>query len=117
RNYRVAEVKADFEASIDSYNLTVMTAVQEVNNATVNYTSTLETIQLYKKVIETSQESLKLSMERYKQGLSEFTNVADAQINYLTYQNSLVSSKAKAITALITLYEALGGGWSGSLPQ
>ncbi|MDE6669452.1 MAG: TolC family protein [Muribaculaceae bacterium] len=117
RNYRVAEARADFEAAIDSYNLTVMTALQEVDNAMINYTESLKTIQLYKKVVEASHDALRLSMERYKQGLSEFTNVADAQINYLTYQNSLVSSKAKTLTALISLYEALGGGWNGSLPD
>lgn len=94
-----------------------MTAVQEVDNAMINYTESLKTIQLYKKVVEASHDALQLSMERYKQGLSEFTNVADAQMNYLTYQNSLVSSKAKTLTALISLYEALGGGWSGSLPD
>ena len=45
----------------------------------------------------------------YKQGLTPFTNVVDAQINTLTYANSLIAAKGEALVALINLYKALGG--------
>lgn len=117
RNYRVAEAKANMEEAIDNYNFTVLTALQEANNALSVLTTSQTTINEYKKVIEASQETLNLSVDLYKRGLASFTNVVDAQMDFLTYQNSLVEAKGKCLTALVTLYDALGGGWDGSLPD
>ena len=35
-----------------------------------------------------------------------------AQLNLLENTNSLVSAQGDALTALISLYDALGGGWN-----
>lgn len=117
RNYRVAEAKANFEASVDQYNLTVMTAVEEVNNALAKYEAAQQSIEFYKQTIEASREALHMSIDRYKQGLAEYTAVVTAQMDYLNYQNQLITAKGNSITALVTLYDALGGGWDGALPD
>lgn len=115
RNYRTAEAKAQLEAAIDSYNYTVMNAVIEVYNATSTFKSTMETITLTGDVIEQSKQSLDLAMERYKKGLSPLNNVVDAQISYLTNQDSQITAQGKALTAVVNLYEALGGGWNNDI--
>ncbi|MDE5845993.1 MAG: TolC family protein, partial [Muribaculaceae bacterium] len=112
RNYRTAEAKAQLEAAIDSYNYTVMNAVIEVTNATTTFKSTMQTIKLTEDVVNQSKESLDYAVERYKKGLSPFNNVVDAQISYLTNQDSQISAQGKALTAVVNLYEALGGGWN-----
>ncbi|MBD5358529.1 MAG: TolC family protein [Bacteroides sp.] len=111
RNYRTAEAKLQFEAAIDDYNLTVLNAVKEVDNALLNYNSTLEAIELQKKVVNESKKSLDLSVDLYKSGLTAFSNVVDGQMNWLESQNSLVELEGKALSTLISLYQALGGGW------
>jgi outer membrane protein TolC len=65
-------------------------------------------------VVEQSRKSLELSLDLYKRGLSPFNNVVNAQLDYLTNQNSLISAHGKALNAQIALYEALGGGWNSS---
>lgn len=115
RNYRTAEAKAQLEAAIDSYNYTVMNAVIEVYNATSTFKSTMETITLTGDVIKQSKQSLDLAMERYKKGLSPLNNVVDAQISYLTNQDSQITAQGKALTAVVNLYEALGGGWNNDI--
>lgn len=112
RNYRTAEAKAQLEAAIDSYNYTVMNAVIEVYNATTTFKSTMQTIKLTEDVIANSRQSLELAIDRYKKGLSPFNNVVDAQISYLTNQDSQVTAQGKALIAVVNLYEALGGGWN-----
>lgn len=112
RNYRTAEAKAQLEAAVDSYNYTVMNAVIEVYNATTTFKSTMETIKLTDDVIENSKQSLDLAIDRYKKGLSPFNNVVDAQISYLTNQDSQITAQGKALIAVVNLYEALGGGWN-----
>lgn len=110
RNARVAAAKADLRAQVESYNLTVMTACNEVDNAINAYINSLNTITLYQKAMESSAEFLQLSVDLYTQGLSDFTNVANAQSSYLEYANSAISSQGNALTYLIQLYQALGGG-------
>lgn len=111
RNYRTSEAKLQFEAAIDDYNLTVLNAVKEVDNALLEYNATLEAIELQKKVVNESKKSLDLSVDLYKSGLTAFSNVVDGQMNWLESQNSLVELEGKALSTLVTLYQALGGGW------
>lgn len=109
RKYALAEAQEQMKIGIDNYNLIVLTAVNEVDNAMSSYFSALQTMDSNQKVLEQSNESFELSVNLYKQGLTPFTNVVDAQINSLTYANSLISARGQALVSLINLYKALGG--------
>ena len=111
RNYALSEAKLQLESAVDQYNLTVMTAVQEVDNALISYASLLNAIELQKRVVEESKKSMELSFELYRSGLTMFTNVVDGQISWLTNQNTLVEMQGEALSALVTIYKSLGGGW------
>lgn len=111
RNIRVAEAKLNMQAGVDNYNMTVLNAASEVENAMSRISSSIAEAALEKEVMELSSKSLDLSMDLYKRGLSNFTNVVDAQLNYLTYQNSYITANADAMVAMVELYEALGGGY------
>ncbi len=112
RKYNVAAAREQMEAGIDNYNLTVMTAVEEVDNSISAYLSTLRKISVLNEVVEQSRKSLDLSLDLYKRGLNPFNDVVTAQLNLLENTNSLVSAQGDALTALISLYDALGGGWN-----
>lgn len=103
--------RESLEASVDSYNLTVLTALEEVRNCVIKYRNSLETIEQLKTVVENASESLTLSVDLYRQGLTSFTNVESASLNYLTYENQQVTASSQALLALIDLSKALGGGW------
>lgn len=111
RNYRTAEAKLQLEAAVDQYNLTVMNALEEVDNALIQYDATLTSIELQKKVVEQSEKSLNLAVDLYKTGLTPFSNVVDGQMNWLESQNTLVELEGKALATLVTIYQSLGGGW------
>ncbi len=111
RNYQVAEAKLQFEMELDSYNFAVMTAVQEVNDAIGTLSSVREQIDIDNQVIEFDRETMRLSLERYKLGLSDFNNLVNAQVALLTMENDLIVAKGSALTAMVNLYKALGGGW------
>ncbi len=114
RKYNVVSARRQMEIGIDNYNLTVMTAVQEVDDAISTYVSTLKNIDVLREVVTQSEQSLNLSLDLYKRGLNPFNDVVTAQLNVLENQNSLIVSKGNALVALIALYEALGGGWDVS---
>ncbi len=111
RSARVASARAQLEASVDNYNFTVMQAVVEVQNATTTFKSAMKTIELTADVIDESRRSLDLAVQLYKKGLSPFNNVVDAQLSFISNQDSQITAQGKALTAVVNLYEALGGGW------
>lgn len=116
RNAASAQARMNFEASVDDYNATVLGAMQEVDNSMSNYRAALRAIALRRDVIQESRHSFDLSLDLYKQGLSPFSNVADAMMSLLSNQNSLIGSQGKLLTSYISLYEALGGGFDPAEP-
>lgn len=103
--------KAQLGESVNQFNQTVLTAVQEVENAMSAYRNSIKQIVELREVIYQGQETLTLSLDLYKQGLSPFQNVLDAQRSLLSYENSLVEAKGQSLLYLIQLYQALGGGY------
>lgn len=115
RKYALAEARAQMEAGIDNYNLTLMTAVSEVENALTTYQANVEQARLCELASMQAQKTLRLSLDLYKQGLDNYTTVAQAQISNLKAEMDVISSRASVLTSLATLYQALGGGWSVDL--
>ena len=103
--------KAQLDESINQLNQTVLTAVQETDNAMNSYRNTIKQIVALWEVRKQGVETLKLSLALYKQGLSPFQNVLDAQRSLLSYENQLVQAQGSSLLQLISLYKALGGGW------
>ncbi len=111
RKYQLIEAKEQYMIGIDNYNNVVMTAVKETQNAMISYRYMLEETRELEDVTNEAFNSLKLSIDLYKRGLTSFTNVLTSQQTYLQYNNSLVSAKGKTLLSLISIYQALGGGW------
>ena len=105
------EAKAELEQSIISFNSCVLTAMQEVSNAMSLYKNSLLSIETLKETVRQGEETLQLSVELYKQGLTQFQSVLDAQRSLLSYQDNLVRTQGYSLTSLVQLYKALGGGW------
>lgn len=111
RKYAANAAKEAFMAGIDNYNLVVMTAVEETDNAISTYVNSLKHIDAINKVIEQNEEALRLAVDRYKSSLSPMSDVVTAQLTALSAENDLVIAQGDALSALINLYEALGGGY------
>lgn len=111
RKYAVASAKEQMLLGVDAYNLTVMNAFAEVENAMSSYNASVRILELNQEILAQSRQSFDLAMEQYKQGLSAFTNVVNAQNDWLTCANTLVSAHGSALISLIDLYKSLGGGY------
>lgn len=105
--------RAQLDESIHQFNQTVLTAVQETDNAMNAYRNSIQQIVAMREVCHQGEETLNLSLDLYKQGLTPFQNVLDALRSLLTYENQLVQAQGNSLIQLISLYQALGGGWSG----
>ena len=102
-----AQLQLDEE--INSYNQTLLTALQEVDNALVTYNKSLLQISALNDAFQQSQLTLDLAIEQYKNGLASYQTVLSSQISLLNYENSLVEARTASLRYLIELYQALGG--------
>ncbi|OYY00245.1 MAG: hypothetical protein B7Y73_10300 [Acidocella sp. 35-58-6] len=109
--------KAQQREAALNYAKTVLTAFYQVDVALVTYNQ--EHATLDQLVIETKQSRLALDLaeDQYRQGLADYLTVLTAQQSYLGAQQAEASSLAKVSTDLVTLYQALGGGWEGTYPD
>lgn len=117
RKHSVAEAKAELEAVEDRYSYAVATACQEAATAKSDFVSSIAEIEILEESVAQSHETLNLSLDLYKSGLSDFTNVMNAQISWLSDENSAINARNNALSNLMTLYRAMGGGWDGVLPE
>ena len=103
--------RAQLDESINQFNNTVLSAVQEVDNAMSAYRNSIKQIVACREMLYQGKEAFELSLDLYKQGLTPFQNVLDAQRSLLTYENTLVKAKGYSLVCLVQMYQALGGGW------
>ena len=105
------EARATLDGSILDFNEKMLTALQEVESAMSGYENSITQIVALREAVNQNEKTLDLSLELYKQGLTPFQNVLDAQRSLLTYENYLVQAQGGSLIYLVQLYEALGSGW------
>jgi multidrug efflux system outer membrane protein len=59
-----------------------------------------------------AQESLRLADIRYKAGADDLLTMLDAQRTLFAAQDQLAQIQLNRLQAAVSLYKALGGGWS-----
>ena len=89
----LASARAQLDSGIEQYNQTVLTAVQEVENAMNSYTHIVKQISMLKELVAEGEKTLSLSLDLYKRGLSGFQNVLDAQRSLLSYQKMCIRDR------------------------
>ncbi len=61
--------------------------------------------------LQSLEQAVRLSTELYQAGNKDFLNVLTAQRSKLETADTLAESHRLALTSLISVYKALGGGW------
>lgn len=99
------------EQALHNYELTVLTAMKEVNDSLVAYHEQRNKLNAVKRSVKASRETLDMALRLYKDGLTDFQNVLDAQRSLLTVEDNLDVAIGNTSIQLVKLYKALGGGW------
>lgn len=95
-----------------AYELTVLTALSEVENALVSVQRTAERLENLNRATAAAREAADLASVQYKAGTVDILTVLDVQRTLLSLQQSQATTAADQATAHIQLYKALGGGWT-----
>ncbi len=93
------------------FNQTVLTSLEEVENALVAYQKEKERYQSLNEVVDSTRRSLELADQLYTSGVGDFLNVLITQRALYQAEDALVQSERTVTENVVALYKALGGGW------
>ncbi len=100
----LASARAQLDSGIEQYNQTVLTAVQEVENAMNSYTHIVKQIAMLKELVAEGEKTLSLSLDLYKRGLSGFQNVLDAQRSFAFVSKILMCRRRETPSMRLFFY-------------
>ena len=112
---------ASFLELVEAYKQAVLNANQEVETGLVTFLKSQEQYKLQKKSVDAGKAALDTVREQWKAGNVDFTRVAQLLQNQVVLEDTLAQVQGEIATGLISVYEALGGGWelrlTGCSPQ
>jgi len=111
RHNRIRIEDARLEELLVTYQQTVLSAAQEVEDGLVGYLKSRDASTFAENAANAAQRSADISFAQYREGAVDFQRVLDAMRMLLAEQNSLTQTRSDIATNLISLYKALGGGW------
>lgn len=117
RRAKVRAQEAVLEQTRFAYKATVLTALQEVEDALVALRGDLERVSRLKLAVEAAGNAAIMANQSYQSGLADFQTVLETQRSLLNTQDSLSNASADVSADHVRLYKALGGGWMPSNPS
>lgn len=114
-NIRAQEART--EQALRGYEQTVLLAFEEVENSLGSYRREQSRRDSLAGAVQSSRRAVELADQLYRQGLTPFQDVLDAQRQLLALESQLVTSEQTVSTNLVQLYKALGGGWESEGPR
>ena len=115
---RAADVDAAtarYDEAAASYRSRVRQAVREVEEALVNLQSTAARRVDVQTAVDGYQASFSGTEALYKNGLASLVELEDARRTLLAAQTTVASLQLSRNTAWVSLYRAMGGGWTPAL--
>jgi NodT family efflux transporter outer membrane factor (OMF) lipoprotein len=99
------------EQALVRYEQSVLTALEDVENALVGYGKERQRRASLQRAVDANRRSVEMATQLYDRGLTDFLDVLDAQRALFLSEDALVQSDRTISTNLVALYKALGGGW------
>jgi NodT family efflux transporter outer membrane factor (OMF) lipoprotein len=103
--------QAALEQAQVAYRASVLTALQDVENALVALRGDRERLLRLSLAAESASNAALMARQRYDSGLVDFQVVLETQRSQLSTQDSVASTRADLGADHVRLYKALGGGW------
>ena len=115
QNIRVENARQ--EQALIRYEQTVLTSLEEVENALVGFGKEQERYRELAKSEVASRRAVTLANDQFRSGLVDFLSVLEAERTLFLAQEQLVRSEQLLSQNAVRLYKALGGGWQEPLKR
>ncbi len=99
------------EQALAQYEKIVLSAFAETESSLSSYIQQRDRFDALTRASISSNRALELSQELYRQGVSDFQRVLDAQRSVFVTEEALAISEQDLLTGVIAIYKTLGGNW------
>jgi len=103
--------KARQDELLQTYRKTVVSAFADVDNALVSIKETTAKLRVQREVVAASRRAFQLSEQQLKAGTADIVTVLNTQVTLFQAEDALWQAELARLLAIVSLYQALGGGW------
>jgi outer membrane protein, multidrug efflux system len=103
--------KSEDRQALIGYQQTIQRAFGDVSDALIAYDKNHSVREHQEQSVKDLQESVNVSLMRYRGGTSNYLEVLDSQRSLFTAELTLAQARNNEYQSLVQLYKALGGGW------
>ncbi len=109
--------KAIQDQMLQTYRKTVVSAFTDVDNALVAIRDTSDKLRLQRQVVAASRRAFQLSEQQLRAGTADIVTVLNTQLTLFQAEDVLWQAQLARLLAIISLYQALGGGWEPKMEK
>jgi multidrug efflux system outer membrane protein len=103
--------KSEERQALIGYEQTIQHAFGDVSDALIGYDKYHVVRERQEQSVKDLQESVNVSVMRYRGGTSNYLDVLDSQRSLFNAELTLAQARNNEYQSLVQLYKALGGGW------
>ena len=105
------------ESGLASYRRAVLGAFNEVEVALSDIRLLESQAEVAASSLDAAEEAFRIAQVRYEEGVADFQTVLQAQNTLFSTRNAFLDNKLQRLNAILSFYQALGGGWQpGDVP-
>lgn len=106
---RLRGAEASTRESLAIYELTVLRALEETENAFVGYRDQQRRLVHLADQVRESERASAIARTRFREGFADFLSLLDAERTQLDAEDALARAEARMLTDVVAVYRALGG--------
>jgi outer membrane protein TolC len=103
--------KARQDELLQTYRKAVVSAFADVDTALVAIKETSAKLRLQRDVVASSRRAFQLSEQQLRAGTADIVTVLNTQLTLFQAEDTLWQAQLARLLAIVSLYQALGGGW------
>ncbi len=103
--------KARQEELLQTYRKTIVQSFADVDNALFSIKQTTIKLQLQRDVVTSSKRAFDLAEQQLRAGTADIVTVLNVQQTLFQAEDALWQAQLARLLAIVSLYQALGGGW------
>ncbi|WP_314959656.1 efflux transporter outer membrane subunit [Bradyrhizobium cosmicum] len=108
-NFEFAKARQD--ELLQTYRKTIIQSFADVDNALFSIKQTTIKLQLQRDVLAASRRAFDLSEQQLRAGTADIVTVLNTQLTLFQAEDALSQAQLARLLAVVSLYQALGGGW------
>jgi outer membrane protein TolC len=105
------------EELLQTYRKTVISAFADVDNALTAVQEGAARERLQRDVVTASRRAFELAEQRLREGTVDLTTVLSTQQTLFQAEDALAQARLARLLAVVSLFQALGGGWLSAGPE